>query len=368
VPEDLAPRRIPPAPTRDDGDEALEEVAARGDKLGLELPAAFRIEGQREIRGHLEIVLDDSGAWTHTSDPPGDHDRSEVGERVDDKRLQGGCRSPEAASSAPPRTASLTSFTSSYWARARTRESPRRRKADRRSRPAGAPRCPSSGLRRTGVRRGSRGSDRVLRRRARTCGSLRSRSSIRFASTVSCGPYVHDVDFVFLAEAMDPPDPLLDPKWIPRKIVIHDGPRKLKVPALASRFGAQEDVGSPRNVRTAASFATGERPHGRPRRDGLRPRGPPGVLKRPKILSEDQDLLVDGLEEFAEPPGLHVRCDRRGILPQVLETLPFVRPEERALGEASERLCHANVLLPISRCRTIKVNRAVQGNRPDADQ
>src|SRR5712692_9507238 len=64
------------------------------------------------------------------------------------------------------------------------------------------------------------------------------------------------------------------------------------------------------------------------------------VLKGPQILREDEDLLVDGLEEFAEPPGLHVRGDGRGILPQVLETLPFVRPEERALGEASQRLRH----------------------------
>ena len=52
---DRAPGRIPLAPTSDDGDEALQEVAARGDELGLELPTALRIEGQREIRGHLEV-------------------------------------------------------------------------------------------------------------------------------------------------------------------------------------------------------------------------------------------------------------------------------------------------------------------------
>src|SRR5256712_13848433 len=54
---DLAPSRIPLAPARDDGDEALQEVAARGDQLGLELPKALRIEGQREIRRYFEIAL-----------------------------------------------------------------------------------------------------------------------------------------------------------------------------------------------------------------------------------------------------------------------------------------------------------------------
>jgi len=84
---DLAPRRIPLAPASDDGDEALEEVAARGDQLGLELPAAFRIEGQREIRGHLEIVLDRLGGLDPYERSARGHDRSEVGERVDDERL-----------------------------------------------------------------------------------------------------------------------------------------------------------------------------------------------------------------------------------------------------------------------------------------
>src|SRR3989441_2053521 len=38
------------------------------------------------------------------------------------------------------------------------------------------------------------------------------------------GPYIDDVDLALLAEAMDPSDPLLDPKRIPREVVIHDGP------------------------------------------------------------------------------------------------------------------------------------------------
>src|SRR3989475_11417610 len=37
------------------------------------------------------------------------------------------------------------------------------------------------------------------------------------------GPHVHDVDLAVLTESMDAPDPLLDPEWVPRKIVVHDG-------------------------------------------------------------------------------------------------------------------------------------------------
>src|SRR5438128_4472433 len=112
---DRAPGRIPLAPTSDDGDEALQEIAARGDQLGLELPASVRIEGQREIRRHLEIMLDRLGGLDPDERSARRHDRSEVGERVDDERLQRwDVAHAEAASSAPPRTASLTSFTCSY--------------------------------------------------------------------------------------------------------------------------------------------------------------------------------------------------------------------------------------------------------------
>ncbi|TLZ79874.1 MAG: hypothetical protein E6K07_02760 [Methanobacteriota archaeon] len=112
---DLVPGRIPLAPTGDDGDEALQEIAARGDQLGLELPASVRIEGQREIRRHLEIMLDRLGGLDPDERSARRHDRSEVGERVDDERLQRwDVAHAEAASSAPPRTASLTSFTCSY--------------------------------------------------------------------------------------------------------------------------------------------------------------------------------------------------------------------------------------------------------------
>src|SRR5207244_1547544 len=183
---DRAPGRIPLAPTSDDGDEALQEVAARGDELGLELPTALRIEGQREIRGHLEVVLDGLGCLDPYERFARGHDGPEVGERFDDERLQPrGFAHAEAASSAPPRTASLTSFASSYWARARTRESPRRRKADRRS--SACRSTQMSIIRSSNDRRWSR-FPRIRSSSPTTSSNmwiLRSRSSIRFASTVS---------------------------------------------------------------------------------------------------------------------------------------------------------------------------------------
>src|SRR3989475_6615617 len=56
------------------------------------------------------------------------------------------------------------------------------------------------------------------------------------------GPHVHDVDLAVLTESMHPPDPLLDPERVPRKIVVYDGPSELEVPALAPRLRAQKDL------------------------------------------------------------------------------------------------------------------------------
>src|SRR2546425_2525026 len=183
---DLVPGRIPQAPTSDDGDEALQEVAARGDQLGPELPAAFRVESQREIRGRFEIVLDRLGGLDPDERVARRHEGPEVGERFDDERLQGrGVAHAETASSAPPRTAWLTSFTFSYWARARTRESPRRRKADRRS---SACRSTQMSITRSSNDRRSSRFPRIRSSSPTTSSNmwiLRSRSSIRFASTVS---------------------------------------------------------------------------------------------------------------------------------------------------------------------------------------
>src|SRR5207245_10908003 len=56
------------------------------------------------------------------------------------------------------------------------------------------------------------------------------------------GPHVHDVDLAVLTESMHPPDPLLDPERVPRKIVVDDRPSELEVPALAPRLCTQEDL------------------------------------------------------------------------------------------------------------------------------
>src|SRR3989442_1072479 len=269
---DLAPSRIPLAPARDDGDEALQEVAARGDQLGLELPTALRIEGQREIRGHFEIALDRLGCLDPYERFARGHDGSEVGERFDDERLQGrNVAHAEAASSAPPRTASLTSFTSSYWARARTRESPRRRNAERRS---SAWRSTQMSIIRSSNDRRSSRFPRIRSSSPTTSSNmwiLRSRSSIRFASTVSSA-------HTFTT-------------WTSRS-----WPSRRTRPAFT--FDA---------IAAASSRRASRRSRSSDRKSGLWAR-------------------------------------RRSVS------------------------ATANVLLPISRCRTIKVSRAVQGNRPEADQ
>jgi len=41
----------------DDRDQPLQEVAARSDQFGLELPVSFRIEREREACRHIEIPL-----------------------------------------------------------------------------------------------------------------------------------------------------------------------------------------------------------------------------------------------------------------------------------------------------------------------
>src|SRR5712691_4134116 len=63
-------------------------------------------------------------------------------------------------------------------------------------------------------------------------------------------PHVDHVDLTFLAEAMDAPDPLLDPKRIPRKIVIHHGPSELEVSASPPASVLRKIWQSPRNVLT----------------------------------------------------------------------------------------------------------------------
>jgi hypothetical protein len=54
---DLVPAAIPPPSGGRTGEDALEEVAARGHELGPELPGPLRIEYETVHRGNLEVPL-----------------------------------------------------------------------------------------------------------------------------------------------------------------------------------------------------------------------------------------------------------------------------------------------------------------------
>src|SRR5207245_10982596 len=107
------------------------------------------------------------------------------------------------------------------------------------------------------------------------------------------GTHVQDEKLAVLTVSMIPPDPLLDPERIPRKIVVHDGPSELEVPALAPRLRTQKDLA-----------VLAERPHGRVlRREGetavvcrdavpFRLEDFPEILQRPQILREVERLLA----------------------------------------------------------------------------
>src|SRR6266545_1724411 len=56
-------------------------------------------------------------------------------------------------------------------------------------------------------------------------------------------PEVHDVHLALLAQPVHAAYPLLDPKRVPREVVVDDRPRELQVPALPARLRAQEHLG-----------------------------------------------------------------------------------------------------------------------------
>src|SRR2546428_11530532 len=64
----------------------------------------------------------------------------------------------------------------------------------------------------------------------------------------------------------------------------------------------------------------------------------PEILQGPQILCEDEHLLVDGSDKFAQARCLHIRGNGHSLLSQFLQALPFVESEERALSETPQRL------------------------------
>src|SRR4051794_31087221 len=54
---------------------------------------------------------------------------------------------------------------------------------------------------------------------------------------------IHDSDVrVLLPKPVDAADPLLDPHWVPRHVVIHQRPAELKIQPLGSRIGAEKYI------------------------------------------------------------------------------------------------------------------------------
>src|SRR2546427_12208399 len=179
-------RHNPPSAEGHARAQPLQEVAAGRDQFGLELPASLRIEREREARRHLEIPLHRFGGLDPYERVAFGHGCAEIRERLDDERPQRRrIAHADTASPESPRTVSFVSFTCSYWARARTSESPRRRSAERRS--SAARRAPLAIIRSSNERRSSR-LPRIRSSSPTTSSNmwiLRSRSSIKFASTVS---------------------------------------------------------------------------------------------------------------------------------------------------------------------------------------
>jgi len=241
--------RIPPAPTAATTAMRRSEGSSRpGRQARLELPGCVPHRRSAKFAAPRDRAAD-RGPWTHTSDPPG----TRTAPRSVSASTTNGCRGGVFAhaearpASAPPRR-SLTFFTSSYWARARRGKSPRRAGG---TAGTGCPRSTQMSIirfRRTGVRRGSP----RIRSSSPTTSSEHvdlaiEELPIRFGLDGVFGPYVHDVTSCSWPRRWTRPIRCYDPKWIPRSRIPRTVRAKLKFgPRL--RFGAQEDVGVPRNV------------------------------------------------------------------------------------------------------------------------
>src|SRR6266545_3752728 len=152
-------------------------------------------------------------------------------------------------------------------------------------------------------------------------------------------PEVHDVHLALLAQPVHAADPLLDPKRVPREVVVDDRPRELQVPALPARLRAQEHLGV--LLERADGRVLGGDPQAPMVRRNAVPIGPQDPLQVPEgahVLREDERLFVERPQEGPQSVRLDVRRDRTRIVPEAFEPLAVLRAERRTAGEPIERL------------------------------